>query len=55
MWAAMSYIVLAVVFIVMGWLVDAVYFSIMFYWTALSLLLVGGAYVFNVAKIFRKR
>ena len=55
MWAAISYIVLAVVFIVMGWQVDAVYFSIMFYWTALSLLLVGGAYVFNVAKIFRKR
>ncbi|WP_394190205.1 diacylglycerol kinase family protein [Pseudoalteromonas atlantica] len=55
MWAAISYIVLALVFIVMGWQVDAVYFSIMFYWTALSLLLVGGAYVFNVAKIFRKR
>ncbi len=31
MWAAISYIVLAVVFIVMGWQVDAVYFSIMFF------------------------
>ncbi len=55
MWAAVSYILLAIVFIIMGWQVSPSYFSILFYWTALSLLLVGGAYVFNIAKIFRKR
>ncbi len=55
MWAAVSYILLAIVFIIMGWQVSPSYFSFLFYWTALSLLLVGGAYVFNIAKIFRKR
>ncbi|MBB1331947.1 MAG: diacylglycerol kinase (ATP) [Pseudoalteromonas rhizosphaerae] len=55
MWAAISYLLLAIVFIIMGWQVSPSYFSLLFYWTALSLLLVSGAYFFNIAKIFRKR
>ena len=55
MWAAISYLLLAIVFIFMGWQVSPSYFSVLFYWTALSLLLVSGAYFFNLAKIFRKR
>ncbi|KPH93788.1 hypothetical protein AMS58_15495 [Pseudoalteromonas porphyrae] len=55
MWAAISYLLLAIVFIIMGWQVSPSYFSVLFYWTALSLTLVGCAYVFNIAKIFRKR
>ncbi|NMM39833.1 diacylglycerol kinase family protein [Pseudoalteromonas arctica] len=55
MWAAISYLLLAIVFIIMGWQVSPSYFSLLFYWAALSLLLVSGAYFFNIAKIFRKR
>ena len=55
MWAAISYLLLAIIFIFMGWQVSPSYFSVLFYWTALSLLLVSGAYFFNLAKIFRKR
>ena len=55
MWAAISYFILAIVFIIMGWQVSPSYFSLLFYWAALSLLLVSGAYIFNIAKIFRKR
>ncbi|WP_273048116.1 diacylglycerol kinase family protein [Pseudoalteromonas sp.] len=55
MWAAISYLVLALLFIFIGWEVNSVYFSLVFYWTALSLLLVSAAYLFNAGKIFRKR
>jgi len=55
MWAAISYSLLALVLIFIGWEVNSVYFAIVFYWTALSLLLVSAAYIFNAAKIFRKR
>ncbi|WP_024611774.1 diacylglycerol kinase family protein [Pseudoalteromonas sp. TB64] len=55
MWAAISYLILALLLILTGWEVNSVYFSIVFYWTALSLTLVSAAYIFNIAKIFRKR
>lgn len=55
MWAATSYLILALIFIFIGWEVNSVYFAIVFYWSALSLILVSGAYIFNLAKIFRKR
>ena len=55
MWAAISYLILALLLILTGWEVNSVYFSIVFYWTALSLMLVSAAYIFNIAKIFRKR
>ena len=55
MWAAISYLILAMLLIFTGWEVNSVYFSIVFYWTALSLTLVSAAYIFNIAKIFRKR
>lgn len=55
MWAAISYLLLALLLIFIGWEVNSVYFAIVFYWTALSLLLVSTAYIFNTAKIFRKR
>lgn len=55
MWAAMSYLILALIFIFIGWEVNSVYFAVVFYWSALSLILVSGAYIFNLAKIFRKR
>lgn len=55
MWAAISYLVLSLLFIFIGWEVNSVYFSLVFYWTALSLLLVSAAYLFNAGKIFRKR
>ncbi|ASM52124.1 hypothetical protein PESP_b0584 [Pseudoalteromonas espejiana DSM 9414] len=55
MWAATSYLILALIFIFIGWEVNSVYFAIVFYWSALSLVLVSGAYIFNLAKIFRKR
>ncbi|KPZ60753.1 Diacylglycerol kinase [Pseudoalteromonas sp. P1-13-1a] len=55
MWAATSYLILALIFIWIGWEVNSVYFAVVFYWSALSLILVSGAYIFNLAKIFRKR
>ncbi|WP_377110334.1 diacylglycerol kinase family protein [Pseudoalteromonas sp. R86517] len=55
MWAATSYLILALIFIFIGWEVNSVYFAVVFYWSALSLILVSGAYIFNLAKIFRKR
>ena len=55
MWAAISYLLLAFILIFIGWEVNSIYFSIVFYWSALSLLLVGGAYIFDIAKVFRKR
>ena len=55
MWAAIGYSLLALLLIFIGWEVNSVYFAIVFYWTALSLLLVSTAYIFNTAKIFRKR
>jgi diacylglycerol kinase (ATP) len=55
MWAAISYLLLALLLILIGWKVDSVYFAIVFFWSALSLTLVGGAYIFDIAKIFRKR
>ncbi|WP_462176021.1 diacylglycerol kinase family protein [Pseudoalteromonas gelatinilytica] len=55
MWAAFSYLALAIVFIIAAIRVETVYFALFFYWTALSLLLVSGAYFFNIARIFRKR
>ncbi|MCF2916354.1 dual specificity protein phosphatase family protein [Pseudoalteromonas sp. Cn5-37] len=55
MWAAFSYLALAIVFIIAAIRVETVYFALFFYWTALSLLLVSGAYIFNIARIFRKR
>ena len=55
MWAAVSYLVTALVFIVLGLKVNSVYFAVAFFWTALSLILVSGAYFFNAGKIFRKR
>ena len=55
MWAASTYLVLAVAFIIAALRVDTVYFALFFYWTALSLLLVSGAYFFDIARIFRKR
>ncbi|WP_417669798.1 diacylglycerol kinase family protein [Pseudoalteromonas tetraodonis] len=55
MWAAVSYLVTALVFIVLGLTVNSIYFAVAFFWTALSLLLVSGAYFFNAGKIFRKR
>lgn len=55
MWAAISYLLLAFLLIFIGWEVNSIYFSLIFYWSALSLLLVGGAYLFDIAKIFRKR
>ncbi|WP_404343184.1 diacylglycerol kinase family protein [Pseudoalteromonas mariniglutinosa] len=55
MWAAVSYLFLALMLIISALNVNSVYFAIAFYWAALSLLLVSGAYFFNLAKIFRKR
>lgn len=55
MWAASTYLVLAVAFIIAALRVDTVYFALFFYWTALSLLLVSAAYFFDIARIFRKR
>lgn len=55
MWAAIGYLVLALILIFIGWEVNSVYFALVFYWTALSLSLVSAAYIFNIAKIFRKR
>jgi len=55
MWAAISYLMLAFLLLIAGWQVKSVYFALFFYWTALSLILVGGAYIFDIAKIFRKR
>ena len=55
MWAAISYLILACVLIFIGWEIHSIYFSLFFYWTALSLSLVSGAYIFNIGKIFRKR
>jgi len=55
MWAAVSYLVTALVFIVLGLKVNSVYFAVAFFWTALSLILVSGAYFFNAGKVFRKR
>ena len=55
MWAAISYLALGIAFIIVGLSVEAIYFALFFYWTALSLLLVSGAYFFNLARIFRKR
>jgi diacylglycerol kinase (ATP) len=55
MWAAVSYLVTALVFIVLGLTVNSIYFAVAFFWTALSLLLVSGAYFFNAGKVFRKR
>ena len=55
MWAAISYLALAIIFIIVAIRVELVYFALFFYWAALSLLLVSGAYFFNIARIFRKR
>lgn len=55
MWAAISYLSLAFLLLIAGWFVQSIYFALFFYWTALSLTLVGGAYIFDIAKIFRKR
>lgn len=55
MWAAISYLVLACVLVFIGWEIHSVYFSLFFYWSALSLVLVSGAYIFNSGQIFRKR
>jgi diacylglycerol kinase family enzyme/protein-tyrosine phosphatase len=55
MWAAISYLVLACVLGIIGLNVSSIYFAIVFYWSALSLLVVSGAYIFNISKIFRKR
>lgn len=55
MWAAISYLILACVLIFIGWEIHSIYFSLFFYWSALSLSLVSGAYIFNIGKIFRKR
>ena len=55
MYAAISYLVIALIFIFIGWGVNSIYFSLAFYWSALSFLLVSVAYIFNIAKIFRKR
>lgn len=55
MWAAISYLVLAFLLLLAGWHVQSIYFGLFFYWAALSLTLVGGAYIFDIAKIFRKR
>eukprot|EP00493_Phyllostaurus_siculus_P023984 UN24321 len=45
MWAATSYLILALIFIFIGWEVNSVYFAVVFYWSALSLILVSGAYI----------
>ena len=47
MWAATSYLILALIFIFIGWEVNSVYFAVVFYWSALSLILVSGAYIFR--------
>ncbi|MGO3301242.1 MAG: diacylglycerol kinase family protein [Pseudoalteromonas sp.] len=55
MWAAVSYLSFAFLLLIAGLQVQSIHFSLFFYWTALSLTLVGGAYIFDIAKIFRKR
>ncbi|MBQ4833717.1 dual specificity protein phosphatase family protein [Pseudoalteromonas sp. MMG010] len=55
MYAAISYSILAILFIIIGLNVNALHFSLVFYWSAASLLLVSAAYIFNLSKIFRKR
>ena len=50
MWAAISYLLLAIVFIFMGWQLRQSYFQYLFYWTALSLIVSGSGDTFLISQ-----
>ncbi|WP_105201507.1 diacylglycerol kinase family protein [Pseudoalteromonas sp. T1lg10] len=55
MFAAIAYLVLAVILCTTAWMIRLPYIAIFFYWSALSLFLVSLAYIANAGKVFRKR
>ncbi|MBS3797767.1 diacylglycerol kinase family protein [Pseudoalteromonas sp. BDTF-M6] len=55
MFAAIAYLVLAVILCVTAWMIKLPYIAVFFYWSALSLFLVSLAYIANAGRIFRKR
>ncbi|MFY8275241.1 diacylglycerol kinase family protein [Pseudoalteromonas sp. SSDWG2] len=55
MYAAIAYLVLAVVLCAAAVMMKSPYFALFFYWSALSLFLVSLAYIANAGRIFRKR
>ncbi len=55
MYAAIAYLVLAVILCASASVIKHSYFAVFFYWTALSLFLVSLAYLANAGRIFRKR
>ena len=55
MYAAIAYLVLAVILCASASVISHSYFAVFFYWSALSLFLVSMAYIANAGRIFRKR